>query len=50
MFWGTAKPGTVVTILSEYGSGSAEVNSKGEWEVKAFFKSIKLNELNALGK
>ncbi|MDJ0959071.1 MAG: hypothetical protein QNJ88_00330 [Acidimicrobiia bacterium] len=38
VFWGTAKPGTVVTISSEYGSGSAEVNGEGEWEVKVYFE------------
>jgi hypothetical protein len=45
VFWGTAKPGTVVTITSEYGSGSAEVNGEGEWEVKVFFEEAPLGKV-----
>ena len=39
IYYGTAKPGTVVTISSEYGSGSAEVDAEGNWEAQVFFPS-----------
>jgi NAD-dependent dihydropyrimidine dehydrogenase PreA subunit len=38
VFYGTAQPGTVVTVTSEYGSAATEVTAKGEWEVKVFFE------------
>jgi hypothetical protein len=37
VYWGTAEPGSTVSILSEYGSGSVLVDDKGDWEVKVFF-------------
>ncbi|KAA3641686.1 MAG: hypothetical protein DWP92_00825 [Armatimonadetes bacterium] len=37
VYYGTGKPGTVVNVLSEFGSGSAEVHENGEWSVKVFF-------------
>jgi hypothetical protein len=45
VFHGTAEPGTVVSIVSEYGSGSVEVNAKGEWEVKVFFPEAKIGKV-----
>lgn len=38
-YYGTAKPGTIVQILSEYGSGSTTVQANGEWYVKVFFET-----------
>ena len=48
VFWGTAKPGTVVTITSEYGSGTAAVNGEGEWEVKVYFEEAPLGKVFAV--
>ena len=37
IYWGTAKPGSTVSIISEYGSGSVRANDNGDWEVKVYF-------------
>ncbi len=37
VFWGTAQPGTKVTVSSEYGSGSVTANADGGWEVRVEF-------------
>jgi hypothetical protein len=38
VFHGTGKPGSVIRILSEYGSGEAVVNEEGGWESKVYFE------------
>lgn len=37
IYYGTAEPGALITVTSEYGSGQTEVNAEGNWEVKVFF-------------
>ena len=44
VFWGTAQPGTVVSVSSEYGSGSVEANGDGGWEIKVYFETAPANE------
>lgn len=39
VFWGTAKPNSVVQISSPYGSATVEVGKKGHWEKKVFFET-----------
>ncbi len=39
VYYGTGKPGSLVQITSEYGSGSVEVGENGEWEKKVFFET-----------
>ncbi|GBE24425.1 hypothetical protein BMS3Bbin02_00696 [bacterium BMS3Bbin02] len=43
VYWGTGKPGTAIQILSEFGSGSVEVDAEGGWEVKVFFPTAPEN-------
>ncbi|MDR9450191.1 MAG: hypothetical protein RI637_03135 [Acidimicrobiia bacterium] len=38
-YYGTAKPGTRVEVISAYGSGSTTVAGNGEWYVKVFFET-----------
>jgi hypothetical protein len=38
-FYGMAKPGTKVYIMSAFGSGSTTVAGNGEWYVKVFFET-----------
>jgi large repetitive protein len=44
VYWGTGKPGTVIEIVSEFGSGSVEVDAEGGWEVKVTFPTAPANE------
>lgn len=37
VFWGTAQPGSKVTVTSDYGSGSVFANADGGWEVRVEF-------------
>ena len=37
VYWGTASPGSKLSIISEYGSGTVRANEKGDWEIKVFF-------------
>lgn len=37
VYWGTAPPGTPITIVSDYGRGSTTANENGDWEVKVYF-------------
>lgn len=37
IYYGTGKPGTEISVTSEYGSGGATVAENGEWSVKVFF-------------
>jgi len=43
VFWGTAQPGSVVSVSSEYGSGVVEVSGEGDWELKVFFETAPAN-------
>ena len=44
VFWGTAQPGSVVSVSSPYGSGSVEANGDGHWEIKVYFETAPANE------
>jgi hypothetical protein len=37
IYYGTAKPGSKVTITSEYGSGNVYADGEGNWELKVYF-------------
>jgi outer membrane biosynthesis protein TonB len=37
VYFGTGKPGTAITISSEFGGGTTEVGENGEWSLKVFF-------------
>lgn len=37
VYYGTGTPGTLITISSEFGGGTTEVNESGEWSLKVFF-------------
>jgi len=37
VFYGTARPGTKITVVSEFGDGATEVNDAGHWEIKVTF-------------
>lgn len=39
VYYGTADPGTLITISSEYGSAVVEVNGEGQWEKKVHFET-----------
>ncbi len=43
-YYGTGTPGTVVEIISAYGSGSATVGSGGQWEASVTFPSAPVGE------
>lgn len=38
-YYGTAKPGTTIEVVSEYGSGWTVAEPNGEWYVKVFFET-----------
>lgn len=38
-FWGTAAPGTKVTVTSDYGSASTKASESGEWWLKLHFEA-----------
>ena len=38
VYYGTATPGTVITVSSPFGSGVAEVGGEGQWERKVYFE------------
>lgn len=44
VFWGTATPGSKVTISSPYGSATVEVDEKGHWEKKVYFEAAPVGE------
>jgi hypothetical protein len=44
LFSGNAKPGTVVSITSPYGNGTAEVNVDGVWSIQVNFPTAPFNE------
>lgn len=37
VYYGTGKPGSLITISSEFGGGTTEVGENGEWSLKVFF-------------
>lgn len=39
VFHGTGKPGTLIKVVSEYGSATTEVGDHGEWEIKVVFET-----------
>ncbi len=43
VYHGTGEPGSLVTITSEYGSGSVEVGLEGGWEKQVFFETAPPN-------
>ena len=43
VYWGTGKPGTVIQVLSEYGSKSTEIDTDGDWEVLVHFSTAPAN-------
>lgn len=43
-FFGTAPPGTEITITSAYGSASGEAWDEGEWYLKVFFTGAPVGE------
>jgi hypothetical protein len=43
-FFGTAPPGTPITITSAYGSASGEAWEEGEWYLKVFFTAAPVGE------
>jgi hypothetical protein len=44
VFHGTGKPGTVIRVLSEYGSGDTVVNDHGEWELRVYFEGSPIGQ------
>jgi hypothetical protein len=44
VYFGTAQPGTVVTITSPYGGGTTEADAEGRWEKKVFFAEAPIGE------
>lgn len=48
VFHGKAKPGSLVEVVSEYGSGAAEVGEHGEWEIKVIFETAPVGEVFAV--
>jgi hypothetical protein len=44
VFHGTGKPGSVIKVESEFGSGTAEIGDKGGWEIKVIFESAPVGE------
>ena len=43
IYYGTGEPGSLVSISSEYGSGSVEVGEEGIWEKKVTFETAPPN-------
>ncbi len=44
VFHGTGKPGSVIRVLSEYGSGETEVNEDGVWELRVYFEGAPVGQ------
>lgn len=38
-YYGTGKPGTTISVTSEYGSGSTTVNGEGEYWLRVYFET-----------
>lgn len=45
VYWGTANPGSVIAITSDYGSGEVVVDHEGHWEKKVFFPEAPFDEV-----
>lgn len=43
VYYGEGAPGSTVTVVSEYGSGSTTVNADGGFEIKVFFETAPKN-------
>jgi hypothetical protein len=43
-YYGTAPPGTLITVSSEYGGGSTEAGPSGEWYLKVYFETAPYGE------
>ncbi len=39
VFYGTARPGSTVTVMSDHGSGTTVAGDLGKWDLKVFFPS-----------
>ncbi len=48
VFHGTGKPGTLVHVKSEFGSGVAEVGEQGGWEIKVIFEHAPVGKVFAV--
>lgn len=48
VFYGKGKPGSLVKILSEHGSGLVEVGEHGGWELKVIFEGAPVGEAFAV--
>jgi hypothetical protein len=44
VYFGTAEPGSNITITSAYGGGTTEVDAEGRWEKKVFFAEAPIGE------
>ncbi len=44
VFYGKGKPGSVIHVVSEYGSGEAEVNGDGGWELRVYFEGSPIGQ------
>ncbi len=44
IYWGTAEPGALIKVTSEYGSGQVEVGPEGHWEIKVYFPAAPFGE------
>ena len=43
-YWGTSKPGSIVTIVSRFGEGRTETGPEDHWELKVEFPTAPCNE------
>ncbi len=44
VFHGTATPGTVIHVLSEFGSGETVADESGHWEIRVYFPEAPFNQ------
>lgn len=44
IYYGTSKPGSKITVTSEFGGGSTTANAEGGWEVQVFFPEAPFGE------
>lgn len=44
IYYGSAEPGALIKVTSEFGSGQTEVNAEGQWEIKVFFPEAPYGE------
>ncbi|MDX1449539.1 MAG: hypothetical protein R3246_10815 [Acidimicrobiia bacterium] len=43
-YWGTSKPGAIVTVESRFGAARTETNREGHWKVEVEFTGLPCNE------